>query len=238
MKNKLLLTILSAIFTALLVIFCFNMPQLFSSYEYDVTSTFDLNEEKTTYESRDIINALKGAYEYYKGDISENNRFFTKEEVENELSEVLLYAFSDIEESDVNFLEFVPFKTPNGRNIWICSCKTEKTNRYFATLFDEATGKFVAYLDDKNTEKGVLYEDAYKKNYVPSGEALEEAYMKAEALVSMAADYYKLQVGQVWFEYSLGDQFIFNAELFDSEGETAVVRVSYNVSLGKYNFNF
>ena len=238
MKNKLLLTILSLIFTALLVIFCFNMPQLFSSYEYKVTSTFDLSEEKTEYESHDIINALKSTYEYYKGDISENNRLFTKEEVENEISEVLLYAFSDIEESDVIFYDIVPFKTPGGRDIWICSCKIEKYSRYFATLFDEATGKFIAYSEDRATEKGVSYDEAYNKNYAPNGKALEEAYIKAEAVVSLAADYYKLRVGQVWFEYSLGDQFIFNAELFDSEGETAVVRVSYNVSLDKYNFNY
>ena len=238
MKNKLLLTVLAAVFTVSLVIFCFNMPQLFSSYEYEVTSTFDLNEEKTEYESYDIINALKSGCEYYRGDISEENRLFAREAVEKEAIEVLTLVFSDMEEVDIKFHEMVPFRTADGRNIWICSCKTEKYNRDFFALFDEATGKFISYEEDRVTASGDAYEDIYERNYKPDDKELEEAFMKVEIMVSKAADYYKLQVGQVWFEYSLGNKFIFKAELYDSDGEAVTVNVSYNMYFDLYNFNY
>ena len=62
--------------------------------------------------------------------------------------------------------------------------------------------------------------------------------MKVEILVKQAAAYYKLQVGQVWFEHSLGGKFNFKAELYDSEDEVAIVNVSYNVDSDLYNFNY
>ena len=238
MKNKLLLTVLSVIFTFLLVVFCFNMPQLFSSYEYEATSTFSLNEEKTEYEYYDIINALKSAYEYYRGDISEENRLFAREAVEKEAIEVLTSVFSDMEEVNIKFHDMVPFRTKDGRNVWICSCQIEKYNRYFFALFDEVTGKFISYAEDRATESGTPYEEAYKRNYQPDNKLLEEAFLRVETLVSQAANYYKLQVGQVWFEYSLGDKFNYKAVLYNSEGEAVIVSVSYNLHSGLYNFNY
>ena len=198
-------------------------------------------------EDVDIIEAIKEEPSYLKCNGVKSKATMTEDEVAQKVEDLFYGAINMNKYFIVECDSFTPYLTEsNDRVLWwigmhVSGIPDYKHIMHFSVVFDEESGRFVRFKCDSATKKDgevYLYEELSEEKYSPDITESNEAYKKAEAYTTRFAEYLGMKVESITFDHCELERYTFKAVLSDSKGEKVEVKVSYNVSLGKYNFNY